>query len=203
MADEPTIEGLQGQIATLQAKVKEVSDEAKGHRLNADNYRKQSEDWRTQFTASREEIESVRKAQGDELERLRIDLTGRATAAEASAAQATEGARSRVMMADLRVAAREAGMLDMDGLKLLDTAQAKLGADGDVENAADLMTAMREAKPYLFGAAPKPGTVTGTTGAAALPPRAAPAAPPDVRSMTPADYAAARRDYVSGAAARR
>jgi hypothetical protein len=55
------------------------------------------------------------------------------------------------MMADLKVAAKDAGMVDLDGLKLLDTGELKVNDDGDVENAAEVLAKLKEAKPYLFG----------------------------------------------------
>jgi chromosome segregation ATPase len=173
MADEPTIDTLQAEITSLKGKLTDANNESKGHRLNADKYRQQAEDWRNQFNAAQTDANAAKQAHAEELERTKIDLTARATDAETKANEAGTKARDKVMMADLRVAAREAGMLDLDGLKLLDREGAKLDDDGNVTNASDLMEAMRESKPYLFGKAPVPGTQTGTTASTAQPPQRA------------------------------
>lgn len=197
MADEPDVTALQAEISTLNAKVKELNGESKGHRLNADNFRRQAEEARTATEQAQQALAESQTNAAGEMEKLRIDLTGRATAAETAATTATEAARSRVMMADLRVAARENGMIDLDGLKLLDLASAKLDADGNLTNATDMMSAMKEAKPYFFGAAPKPGTVTGTTTTTTAPPRPASAGGFDARTAPAADYATAKRELLA------
>ncbi len=202
MADEPEVAALQAEIATLSARVKELNGESKGHRLNADNFRRQAEDARTATDAAQQALAEAQTNAAGEMEKLRIDLTGRATAAETAATQATETARNRVMMADLRVAARENGMIDLDGLKLLDLSGAKLDDGGNLTNAADMLGAMKEAKPYFFGQAPKPGTVTGTTASTMTPPKQAPATGFDARKAPPADYATAKREMLAASGTR-
>lgn len=201
----PTVEELEaelnvtrGRLATAEAKIKEVNDEAKGHRLNSDNFRKRAEDLTSQLATERDQIEALKKTHGDEIEKTKIDLTGRATAAETQAKEVEAKARNKVMMADLRVAARENGMVDLDALKLLDVNQAKLDDDGNVTNATDLMTAMKEAKPYLFGKSPLPGTVTGTTTSTTQPPPRSTPGAFNALTATAEEYQAQKQQMLSG-----
>ena len=56
----------------------------------------------------------------------------------------------RIIRAEMKVIAIKAGMVDLDGLKLIDTSKLKLNDADEVEGADELMAAMKEAKPYLF-----------------------------------------------------
>jgi hypothetical protein len=57
----------------------------------------------------------------------------------------------RLIHAELKVAALQAGIVDLDALKLLDTSSVKLNAAGDIEGAKELFDKARQAKPHLFG----------------------------------------------------
>jgi hypothetical protein len=81
------------------------------------------------------------------------ELRARAEALEQRLAETEQVARSRLVRAELKVEAVRAGMVDLDGLKLLDLDQVQLSSDGEIENAAHLMTQFRRAKPWLFGGA--------------------------------------------------
>lgn len=65
--------------------------------------------------------------------------------------QVRQSAEQRVIWADLTVEAVKAGMVDLDGIKLLDQSEIKLNDDGHVAGAAALMTHLRRSKPWLFG----------------------------------------------------
>ena len=58
--------------------------------------------------------------------------------------------RARLVQAELRTEAVRAGMVDLDGVRLVDVSTLVLGADG-IEGGVALMARMREAKPWLFG----------------------------------------------------
>jgi hypothetical protein len=60
----------------------------------------------------------------------------------------TEMAAAR---AGLKVAAQRARLIDLDWLKLVDMTKVTLEDDGTVKGADELMIALKEAKPYLFG----------------------------------------------------
>lgn len=57
----------------------------------------------------------------------------------------------RVILADLTVEAVKAGMVDLDGLKLLDLSQISLNSEGRVGDARDMMIRLKQTKPWLFG----------------------------------------------------
>ena len=56
---------------------------------------------------------------------------------------------------------------------------------------------MREAKPYVFGKAPAPGTQTGTTASTAQPPQRANPTAFDARNADPTAYAAQRAEMLA------
>ncbi|HTQ70967.1 MAG TPA: phage scaffolding protein [Acidocella sp.] len=169
-----TIEELEAENATLKAdlaakaaRIKEVNDEAKGHRLNADNFRTQADEHKTAA------------------ERARAEAEAKIAEANAKAAETMTKAQERAVTADLKVAAREAGAVDIsDALKLLDRSKLKINDDGDVENAAELLAELKKAKPYLFGDA--------KTSSTAEPPRPKAGDGKKATEMTKEEYAAAR-----------
>jgi hypothetical protein len=77
-----------------------------------------------------------------------------------------------------------AGIVDLDGLKLLDPSAVEVGEAGDVKNAADVITQLRRTKPWLFGG--------GSSSSSANPPPAQPPRQKRATEMTDAEYRAAR-----------
>lgn len=61
--------------------------------------------------------------------------------------------QSRLTLANLRTEAVKAGMIDLDGLKLIDTASIHLDHDDNVVGGQRIMAELRHNKPWLFGAA--------------------------------------------------
>jgi ribosomal protein L29 len=59
--------------------------------------------------------------------------------------------RDDAIRAELKVAAQKARLIDLDWLKLVDMSKVTLEDDGTVKGADELMAALKEAKPYLFG----------------------------------------------------
>jgi hypothetical protein len=109
--------------------------------------------------------------------------------AEAKAVAREQAANDRVIRAELKALAVAAGMVDMDGLKLADLSKVKLNDAGEVEGATELMTALKEAKPYLF----KDSTTTSSTQ---KPPAKKDDAPKSAKEMTKEEYAAEKRKLV-------
>ncbi|PKN07930.1 MAG: hypothetical protein CVU24_15235 [Betaproteobacteria bacterium HGW-Betaproteobacteria-18] len=111
------------------------------------------------------------------------------TEAEAKITAAQQAANERIIRAELKAAALKAGMVDLDGLKLADLSKVKLNQEtGDVEGADELMAAMKEAKPYLFGSTQNSST-PGTP-----PPPKTPTAK-KAQEMTPEEYKAERAKF--------
>ncbi len=80
------------------------------------------------------------------------ELAARAAALEARLLDVEATARARVVQAELKTEAVRAGMVDLDGLKLLDASTIVVDDAGAVQGAAALLRDMRRAKPWLFGA---------------------------------------------------
>ena len=93
--------------------------------------------------------DTLGETDGDQIEELRA----RAEALERRLTEAEQEARSRLVRAELKVEAVRAGMVDLDGLKLLDISSVQLNAQCELENAAHIMAQFRRAKPWLFGGA--------------------------------------------------
>jgi hypothetical protein len=124
----------------------------------------------------------------DEVPEFQQDDAARAAALEARIAEIEATTRAQVIRAELKAEAVRAGMVDLDGLKLVDTSAVTLDERGEVKGAAEVMAAMRRNKPWLFGA------VSSSSGAAAP----APAAPRArlAGEMTYAEWQAARRELL-------
>jgi hypothetical protein len=164
----PTVEELEAQLQGAQARITELNSESKGHRLNAATAR-------TEADAVKAEALASIKTHSDA-----------ATAATVAATEATKAAAQRTLNADLRVAAKDAGANDVaDVLALLPRDKIKLDGSGEIENAAELMTALKTAKPYLFG--------TPSTSSTTKVPDPNTAAVKLAKDMTPEERAAGLR----------
>ena len=92
------------------------------------------------------------------------DWQARAQSAEAALSRVQAEAEARLIRAELKAEALRAGMVDLDGLKLLDAADLRLTDTGEVADAPAVLARLKRAKPWLFGLAM-------SSSAAANPPR--------------------------------
>lgn len=92
----------------------------------------------------------------------------RAETAEAALLRREADSDARLIRAELKVEALRAGMIDLDGLKLLDTGEVRLDADGSVVDGGMILARLKRTKPWLFGS-------PASSSAAAHPPRPEPA----------------------------
>ena len=92
--------------------------------------------------------------------------------------------QSRLVLANLRTEAVQAGMVDLDGLKLVDLSSIRLGNDDRVVGARKLMDDLRRNKPWLFGAA--------SSSSAAIAPASQPVRKKTALEMSDEEYASAR-----------
>jgi hypothetical protein len=166
-----------GQEVFSREYVEELRSENKSWRMKVVTERTARESAEAAFEAGKKDFDTKTKA-------IETDAAGKVTVAQ-------KAADDRVIRAELRAVATKAGMIDLDGLKLADTSALKLKEDGTVDGADALMTALKTAKPYLFG------TGKGTSNAGDPPP------PKDQKKksaleLTPAEFAQSMRDIDAG-----
>ena len=116
------------------------------------------------------------------------DAEARAAALQRRLAEVETQSRERLIRAELKAEAVRAGIVDLDGLKLVDAGALRVDEAGEVQGAAALMQSLRRAKPWLFNGASASSTAT--------PP---PAQPPQARratDMTADEWRAARADLL-------
>jgi stage V sporulation protein SpoVS len=89
-------------------------------------------------------------------------LRARAEALERQLADVQAQAGAQLVQGELKAEAIRAGMVDMDGLKLIDPAALLIGQDGEFRDAAEIIAKLRRDKPWLFGA-------TNSSSAATVP----------------------------------
>ena len=123
----------------------------------------------------------------DELARLRERNAALETALREGAAESA----ARVAAAELRLEAVRAGMVDLDGLKLIDPASAAPDMDGTHPDAAQLVAALRRDKPYLFW-----GGGAGSSSARVPAPPASAARAKLATEMTLEEWRAARAELL-------
>jgi hypothetical protein len=111
------------------------------------------------------------------------------TAAEQRITAAQASANERIVRAELKAHAVKAGIVDLDGLRLLDVSGVKLNEAGDVENAEALIASLKTSKPYLFGSTSSSST--------AAPPRQSEPSTKTARQMTQEEWRAARAKMLS------
>jgi hypothetical protein len=92
--------------------------------------------------------------------------------------------QSRLIVASLQTEAVRAGMIDLDGLKLANLSDAKLGPDDKVVGGRQIIDDLRRNKPWLF-------TTSSTSSVAEAPP-SKPIRQKTALEMTEEEYVAAR-----------
>ena len=116
------------------------------------------------------------------------DLGARARALEARIAELELSTRDLVIRAELKAEALQAGIVDLDGLKLADLSTVSLDDKGAVVGATAVIAGLRRAKPWLFGAA-------SSSSAAGVPQATAPRAKL-ATEMSHVEWQAARREMI-------
>jgi hypothetical protein len=113
------------------------------------------------------------------------DWQARAENAEAALADSQAKANERLIRAELKAEALRAGMIDLDGLKLIDLADVGLNHNGEVADAAAILAKLKRAKPWLFGN-------VASSSAAANPPRPEPPRMRHASELSHEEWLAAR-----------
>jgi hypothetical protein len=122
----------------------------------------------------------ARDSAHDPLDELRF----RAELLERQLVEVEQRTAAQLIRAELKAEAIRAGIIDLDGLKLIDPSEVKLSADGEVEGVPALMARLKNAKPWLFSVASLSST--------AIPPPAQALRQKLATEMTDAEYRAAR-----------
>lgn len=154
--------------------VTEVREEAKGWRLKATEMTQAAATAREQAERATSEAKSAK-------DNAKLE-------ADAQMKTFKDAADARVVRYALHAAAKAAGLVDMDGLKLLETSTVKVGDDGEVTIPADFFSKAKESKPWLFGQA------ATTTTSSTPPPKPADTSAKKASEMTDAEYAAAKAE---------
>jgi hypothetical protein len=94
----------------------------------------------------------------------------------------------RVILAELKVEAMRAGMIDLDGLTFLDFGQVHLGEDGSVADGTELIGRLKLSKPWLFA--------TPSSSSAAKVPSSRPNRQKSATEMSDDEYRIARANIV-------
>lgn len=110
---------------------------------------------------------------------------GRAEAAEAELGRVRAERDDRVLQSELKAEAIRLGMVDLDGLKLLNTDEIRLNEAGEIADISAVLERLRVAKPWLFGRA-------ASSSAAAHPPRPEPMRARHANELTHEEWVAAR-----------
>ncbi|HQT63903.1 MAG: hypothetical protein B7Z75_04020 [Acidocella sp. 20-57-95] len=121
------------------------------------------------------------EANATEAEEWRV----RAETAEATLQQVKQETSEKLIRAGLKAEAIRAGMVDLDGLKLLDLSEVTLDAQGEISDAPALLSKLKHIKPWLFG-----GAVSSS--AAAHPPRPEPPRTRHANELSHEEWLAAR-----------
>lgn len=96
--------------------------------------------------------------------------------------------RAKLVQAELRTAAARAGMIDLDGIKLVDSSGLSVNDAGELSEAPEIMARLRQAKPWLFG--------RGSSSSPALAPRATPPKPKTAMEMSVEEWRVARAELL-------
>lgn len=105
--------------------VHELREENKSWRLKSSDAEKKAKDAEEQFNTKFKELEK-------------------------SYSEKEKAAQERIILAELKAVALSHGIVDLDGLKLIDKSTVKINDNGEIEGAEDLIKQFKENKPYLF-----------------------------------------------------
>jgi hypothetical protein len=114
------------------------------------------------------------------------ELRSRADTLERQLTELQRQTEARLIRSELKAEAVRAGMIDLDGLRLIDVPALKLNERGEVEGGPALMQELRKNKPWLFG------NVAASSSNPSSPPPALSPKQKLATEMTDAEYRLAR-----------
>jgi hypothetical protein len=95
---------------------------------------------------------------------------------------------ARLLQANLRTEAVRAGMIDLDGLRMIDTTKIKIDNEGNIIDGKGLMQSLQKKKPWLFGSMSSSSTLPT--------PSSAPVRQKSAMDMSDEEYISARAALV-------
>lgn len=112
------------------------------------------------------------------------------TQVEAPAAEQAQVAalRAQLVQSELRTAAARAGMIDLDGIKLVDSSALAVNDSGQLAEGPEIMARLRQEKPWLFG--------RGSSSSPAVAPRATPPKAKSAMEMSVDEWRIARAELL-------
>lgn len=116
------------------------------------------------------------------------DWEARAIAAEEALAAMRREHQEGMRRAELKIEAVRAGMIDLDGLKLVEPGVTQPQEDGSVPDAASVMAQLKRDKPWLFAGA--------SSSSMASAPRAEPPRARHARELSDAEWREARAELL-------
>jgi len=167
--------------------VEKLRNESAGHRLKAQETQMKLDALSGDHTAL--------KAKFDTADAARVT-------AESTALEAKQSADARIIGAELKAAARDAGLIDADDLRLVDLSALKLSDKGEIDGLTALVDSLKTGKPHLFKAPtaplePNAGPAPGSNTTPITPPSPKDPGAKHARDMAPEEYAAERARLVA------
>jgi hypothetical protein len=117
-----------------------------------------------------------------------LALRERNSCLEAELQETRDTADRRFIQSELKGEALRRGIIDLDGLKLVDPQGLKIGAAGDVQGVEAVVTKLQKDKPWLFS----PGNSSSLAGV----PASVPSGNKQAIDMSLAEWRAARADLL-------
>jgi hypothetical protein len=128
--------------------------------------------------------ENDKRPEADDLAALRAHNT----ALQKQLEESEQAAKARLIQAELKAEAVRAGMVDLDGLKLIESSSVSVDDAGNVIGASATMAKLRRDKPWLFQQA--------SSSSVAQAPQAAPTKPRMATDMTLEEWRIARAELI-------
>lgn len=184
------------QEEALREELKKVRDEAAKGRLKRHELEAEIADRNAKLEKAGElsvELEKHKTESKAALEALNAEHTAKLAESKAALdalkaendgklAELTNQTKEQVKAAKLEALAIKEGLVDVDGLKLLDLSKIVQKDDGTFEGVEDVFKAAKESKPYLFGEKPTHSSPPGK------PPKPGDPKPLDARALSAEEY---------------
>jgi hypothetical protein len=117
-----------------------------------------------------------------------VDLLARLDKLERDGQESRRLNEKRVVLAELKVEALHANMIDLDGLQFIDMSQVRLSENGVVVDGAELIGRLKRAKPWLFA--------TPSSSSIAKVPPSGPSRQKLAKDMSDEEYRIARANVI-------